>query len=122
MQWETAIRFVLAALATWRLSFLLVREEGPWHFAERIRKSVSRDGFGELLTCVKCTSVWVALPFAFYVGKSVVGNSFTELVVIWLALSGVAALIDEVTRPPFEWQGTEDDELLPSGTTDRSHE
>jgi hypothetical protein len=27
-----------------------------------------------------------------------------ELVVIWLALAGVVALIDECTRPPFEWQ------------------
>jgi len=29
-----------------------------------------------------------------------------------LALSGVTALIDEWTRPPFEWQETKDDDLL----------
>ena len=117
MQWEAAFRFVLAALATWRLSFLLVREEGPWHIAADLRNAVKSEFMRELLACVKCTSMWVAIPFAFFVG-----TTFIELVVVWLALAGVAALIDELTRPPFDWQETENDELLREGTKNRRHE
>ena len=39
-------------------------------------------------------------------------GNLVELVVIWLALSGVIALIDEWLRPPFEWQEVTDDGLL----------
>ena len=51
--------------------------------------------------------MWVSIPFAFFVR-----GDWIELVVIWLALSGITALIDEWTRPPFEWQETKGDELL----------
>ena len=61
----------------------------------------------QLLGCVKCVGMWVSIPFAFFVR-----GDWAELVVIWLALSGVTALIDEWTRPPFEWQETKGDELL----------
>src|SRR5215831_2815576 len=92
-------RFFIAALATWRLAFLLTRERGPWGVLDRLRRDVERRVAGELLKCVKCAGVWIAIPFAFFVR----GN-WPEIVVIWLALSGVVALIDEWTRPPFEWR------------------
>jgi hypothetical protein len=60
--------------------------------------------------------MWVAMPFAFFVG-----GGWTELVVVWLALSGVTALIDEWTRPPFEWHESRDDELLRE-KPDRTHD
>jgi hypothetical protein len=59
---------------------------------------------GELLKCVKCAGLWIAVPFAFFVR----GN-WWELIVVWLALAGVAALIDECTRQPFEWQDVKDE-------------
>ncbi len=34
-------------------------------------------------------------------------RNVTELVVVWWALAGVTALIDEWARPPFEWQETQ---------------
>ena len=92
-------RFAIAALATWRLAFLLVRERGPRDVFGRLRRRVGNGIAGEMLSCVKCVSFWIAIPFAFFVR-----GTWTELVVIWLALAGVAALIDEGTRPPFEWQ------------------
>ncbi len=89
-------RFLIAALATWRLAFLLARESGPWDVVGRFRRA----GIGgRALTCVKCVGLWVAVPFALFVG----GERW-ELVITWLALGGVVALIDEWTRPPFEWQ------------------
>jgi hypothetical protein len=100
-------RFLLAALATWRLAFLLVREDGPGHIFTRLRNRLGNGFLGQLLGCVKCTGMWVSIPFAFFVG----GSWWIDLVVIWLALSGVTALIDEWTRPPFEWQETNGDKL-----------
>ena len=92
-------RFAIAAMATWRLAFLLVRERGPGDVFGRLRRRVGTGIAGDLLSCVKCVSFWIAIPFTFFVR-----GTWTELVVIWLALAGVAALIDECTRPPFEWQ------------------
>jgi hypothetical protein len=102
----TMFRFLLAALATWRLAFLLAREDGPWYIFARLRSRWDVSFFSQLLGCVKCVGMWVSIPFAFFVK-----GDWVELVVIWLALAGVTALIDEWTRPPFEWQETNGDEL-----------
>lgn len=101
------LRFVLAALATWRIAFLLVREDGPWGSMANLRR-IGRTGLaGHMLACVKCAGMWVSIPFAFFVL-----DNLAEFVVVWLALSGVTALIDEWTRSPLEWQETKSDELL----------
>ena len=92
-------RFLIAALATWRVAFLLAREPGPWDVFGRLRRGAGSGLAGELLKCVKCVGLWVAVPFAFFVH----GN-WWEVAVTWLALAGVTGLIDEWTRPPFEWQ------------------
>ncbi len=97
-------RFLIAALATWRLAFLLARERGPWDIFGRLRRGVENGVAGGLLKCVKCVGLWVAVPFAFFVR-----GDWWELIVVWLALAGVTALIDEWTRSPFEWQETKDD-------------
>jgi hypothetical protein len=96
---SVTLRFVLAALATWRVAFLLVREDGPGKVVVHLRRRAETGGVGALLGCVKCTGMWVAIPFAFFV----VGG-LREVLVVWLALAGVTALIDEWSRPPFEWQ------------------
>jgi hypothetical protein len=100
-------RFLIAALATWRLAFLLARERGPWDIFGRFRRGAGHGVVGEFLKCVKCVSMWVAVPFAFFVR-----GDWGELIVIWLALAGVTALIDEWTRPPFEWQESKEDGLV----------
>ena len=97
-------RFLIASLATWRIAFLLARERGPWDALVRFRRSAGDGVVGQLLKCVKCVGLWVAVPFAFFVR-----GEWRELAVIWLALAGVTALIDEWTRPPFEWQESKDD-------------
>jgi hypothetical protein len=110
MHWRVVFHFVLAALATWRISFFLAREAGPWNVLTRLRQAAGDGVVGQLLRCVKCVSLWMALPLAWFVG-----GTWTELAVVWLALSGVASLIDEATRPPFEWQETGNDVLRPDG-------
>lgn len=65
-----AVQLVLAAVATWRLSVLLMREAGPWDILQRVRTwaGVTHDEDGEpyawegisaVLSCLWCTSMWV---------------------------------------------------------------
>jgi hypothetical protein len=113
---QPIFRFILAGLATWRIAFMLVREDGPGEIFTRLRNRLGGSLFDRLLGCVKCVGVWTALPLSLFVG-----GSWVELLVVWMALAGVAALIDEATRPPFEWRETHGDDLLPTDEhTDRS--
>lgn len=86
-------RLVLASLATWRLSHLLAREDGPFDLVARLRWWVGQGLWGQMLDCFQCLSLWVAAPFAWWVG-----GSLWEGVVVWLALSGAACLCERFTE------------------------
>ena len=95
--WHVALRFTFSALAVYRVAFLVAREDGPWGLLRRLRTSAEGSMAGRLVTCVNCLSVWIALPFAAFVGVS-----WVERLVAWWALSGAAVLLDRATRDPFE--------------------
>jgi hypothetical protein len=73
-----------------------------------MRKKAGKRLFGRLLGCVKCLGMWIALPFALFVNE----GGWSEFIVIWLALAGVTAFIDEWLQPPFAWKEATADELL----------
>lgn len=50
--------FLLVTLATWRLAYLLAREDAPFRLMAKVR---ARWPLGGLLTCLYCTSVWAAI-------------------------------------------------------------
>jgi hypothetical protein len=81
--------FLLAVLATWRVSHLLAGEDGPGDVVFHLRKSLAQSLFGRLLDCFGCISLWVAFPFAFFVTTQP-----WEVFVVWLALSGGAMLLE----------------------------
>jgi len=110
--WHPTLRFLLAALAVWRLSFLVAREPGPWNIFSRVRGALAQGSVGSIASCVKCLSLWIAIPFVPFVTRAPVRGF-----VVWLALSGTASLVDEWTRPAFQWKEGSDDELL-RGSTD----
>jgi hypothetical protein len=59
------LNFILYSLATWRISSLLVCEDGPADVFKRLRAAVCRSPFfSGLLSCVWCCSVWVGMAFA----------------------------------------------------------
>jgi hypothetical protein len=89
-----AFRFVLAIFAVWRVTHLLAREDGPWDVFLRLRRTPV---LGKAVACFYCLSVWVSVPFAFFLR----GNA-VETLVGWLALSGAAILLERMTREPVE--------------------
>lgn len=85
---------IIAILATWRLSFMLTREEGPFKIMVTARSIIYKiKGIEAVAECLYCASVWI-------------GAVCTILVLIpyirwWLvpfALSGGAMLIDGLFR------------------------
>ena len=49
---------LVLALATWRISYLIVYEDAPWRLMSRLREW---NDLGGLLRCIYCTSLWVAV-------------------------------------------------------------
>ena len=94
---DYAFRFLLATLAVWRVTHMLSREDGPWDLVLRLRRSLGTGMPARLVACFYCLSVWVALPFAWFLKGDAV-----ETLVGWLALSGGASLIERLGREPLE--------------------
>lgn len=95
----TAMQFIIYGLAVWRVSSLLVHEQGPFNVFTKIRELAGiqhdTDGkvwiipsnfFAQVLSCVWCVSLWVSFVFIFE-GISTV-----------LALSAMAILIERAVR------------------------
>lgn len=93
--------FIIAALATFRISHMIADEEGPglpWGTKEQRKKGMfvrmherfpATDWVGRGLECIMCLSVWIALPFAAYIDWS------WTTPLTWLALSAVTVLLRE---------------------------
>ncbi|MGH9837924.1 MAG: hypothetical protein ACREEM_03985, partial [Blastocatellia bacterium] len=60
-------RFVIVVLATWRITHLLAREDGPAYIVVRLRARLGDGLLGQLMDCFKCLSLWVAAPMALFV-------------------------------------------------------
>jgi len=88
---EAAIgyRFLLAALATWRVTHLITREDGPAQMIYRMRRWMGAGFWGQLMDCFLCFSLVVAAAMAFFVASRPVA-----WVVSWLAISGGACLLE----------------------------
>lgn len=104
---------VIGVLAVWRITYLFYGEEGPGDIFVRLRRAAGGGFWGALLDCFYCLSVWVALPFAYWLGES-----WKQRVMLWPALSAGAILLERLTsREPLskELHYTEfedEDELL----------
>jgi len=95
------MKFIVAALATWRLTHLLVSEDGPGNVVVRVRRRLGDGALGRAMDCFWCLSIWIAIPAALFVTRQPL-----ELVPTWLALSGVACLLERageaVTASPAQ--------------------
>jgi hypothetical protein len=89
--------FVIAALAIWRITHLLSKEDGPFDLVFKLRKQLGQGFFGNLLDCFYCLSMWVAIPFGIWVGTTVI-----EKIVCCIALSGLSCIIEIMTEKKAE--------------------
>jgi hypothetical protein len=89
------LRFVLAVLATWRVTHLLGSEDGPSDLIFRFRVLLGQSLAGQLMDCFNCLSLWIAAPAALFVS-----GRLTEWLFTWLALSGGACLLERMVKEP----------------------
>lgn len=110
-------RLVLACLATWRMTHLLACEDGPFDICVRLRLRLGDAFFGRLMDCFNCLSFWVAVPAAFFVSREPV-----DLILVWLAVSGAACLLERLGQEPVVIQpgprGDMDNGVLRAETID----
>lgn len=103
---DILIAIVLMAPACWRISNLIVNEDGPWFVFDNIRRMVEAKEYNDnpppdrrwyigIFECVWCCSVWVGIGYSilyfFYPGVAVyLSLPFT--------LSAVAIIINQVLQ------------------------
>lgn len=111
------LKLVLAILATWRLTHLFAREDGPANLIARMRAALGDGLWGRMLDCFQCLSLWVAAPIALWVATKPL-----DAALVWLAVSGGACLCERIGQPgilvqplPEPKQG-EDDGMLRTKT------
>jgi len=92
-EFSIEMRFVLCCFATWRLTHIIVAEDGPWDIIVRVRAKLGDSMAGRMMDCFYCTSVWIAIPFVFVITRDVLA-----WLVCWLAISGAASLLEQATN------------------------
>jgi hypothetical protein len=93
----TLAALVVATLAVWRVTHLIVAEDGPGDVIARMRGAAGTSMLGALMDCFSCASLWVAAPAAL-----VLSQSWSEFVLSWLAISGGAMLAQKATAAPAD--------------------
>lgn len=86
------LQLTVCILATWRLAHLLSKEDGPFDIIYLLRKKAGVGFLGSLLDCFYCLSIWVALPFAYWMALN-----WKVLLLLWMAISGAACLLEQLS-------------------------
>lgn len=89
----TLLRTLLAALAVWRLTYLLQAEDGPFDAIEHGRNWLRKTWLAGLANCFYCLSLWMAAPFAF-----VLTPSWQDRLLLWPALSAAAIFLNRISE------------------------
>jgi hypothetical protein len=107
------LRFIAGILSVWRITHLLNGEDGPGDVFVRLRRLAGQGFWGSLLDCFYCLSLWVAVPFALFLGKK-----WKDRLVLITALSGGAILLERLTageqktQVPFYIEDEEDSHVM----------
>lgn len=91
------VALLIGGLATWRLSRMIVHENGPLDIFVRMRAKFAQNqqksgGLFDLVSCVSCTSVWIGAVTALFVA----GDVF-ELFMYTFAFSAISVLTERLT-------------------------
>ena len=84
--------YLVLALATWRISSLLVNEDGPYKLCKSVREWLQRIISAELFSCLWCASIWTAtaLTIAYWYAPGL-----TTWLALPFALSTLAIAVDK---------------------------
>lgn len=82
--------FALYVFAVWRLSYMLVYEDGAFGIADRLRALSNHVGLGGLFSCVWCVSVWLS---GLMLLTHALAPSAAYIVALWLGLSACAIMV-----------------------------
>lgn len=109
--------FLVAVLATWRISRLVAKEDGPFDVVLRARARAGTSVLGRLMDCPYCVSVWAALPLAGWLTRR--GRlPAADIVPVWLAISAGACLLEQATSGDLQSAGVEVIEPPAESTTE----
>jgi|SRR6516162_1166750 hypothetical protein len=100
----------LGILALWRVTHLLNAEDGPADLLVGFRRALGTGLWGKLLDCFLCLSLWLAVPFAFFLGET-----WKERLLLWPALSAGAIILERWLfheSPPVQYVEDEPDAVL----------
>lgn len=89
--WSPALTLLIAILATWRISHLLAREEGPFDLVLKLRLRLGDGGWGRAMDCPYCLSLWLAAPLALLLSRQPLAWGLA-----WLAISGGACVLERL--------------------------
>jgi hypothetical protein len=97
--------FALGTLAVWRITHVLSAEDGPDQVFVRLRGLAGLGFWGDLLDCFYCLSLWVAVPFACWLGEG-----WKERLLLWPALSAAGILLERLSSPHLDEDKGEEDQ------------
>ena len=86
---------LVGVLAIWRVTHLMAEEDGPGDVIATVRGWLGESFLGKLMDCFYCLSLWVAAPVA-----AMLARGWREGLMLWLALSGAACLLERLGDPP----------------------
>jgi hypothetical protein len=95
----TFIVLATGILATWRVTHLVVEEDGPWDVLRRARSVAETIGAARLVSCFLCTSVWVAVAVAL-----LFVSGWRDVTIAVASFSAGAILLQRaLPEPAAEW-------------------
>jgi hypothetical protein len=87
----TLIALTTGILTTWRVTHLVVEEDGPWDLLRRLRSIASRIGAARLVSCFLCASVWIAVAVAL-----LFSSGWRDVTIAVASFSGGAILLQRI--------------------------
>jgi hypothetical protein len=90
------LEFIVAALATYRISLMFTKEDGPaWIFAKIRRTPPKKSATHAWLTCIFCFSMTASAVICGALWLIGIRQHWAAWVVVWCALSAVAICINQ---------------------------
>ena len=94
---------IIYGMAVWRMASMLVNETGPWNMFLKLRywAGIEHEGmipdnfFGGVLSCVWCTSIWIAFFFTVFL---LLSPKWSLVLAVSLSFSTVAIIIDKIVN------------------------